>query len=122
LKHFEKGKGSKACLVQQPVERLAMLPSLPESAWVCSLQPLLLPQMWLLAQMLALLLQAQKLLLMVQAHLLHCMHRASWCSVSPAEVHQPGAGPGLSPLLEGTRSRQCKLPCSATSGSLSVVC
>ncbi len=68
---------AKACLAQQPVERLAMLPSLPESAWVCSLQHLLLPHLVVLALMLALLLQAQGLLLMVQAHLLQCMHLAS---------------------------------------------
>jgi len=83
-----------------------MLPSLPESAWVCSLQHLLLPQLGLLALMLALLLQAHGHLLMVQAHLLHCMHCASWCSLRPAETQQPGAGPGLLPLLKNTRRSQ----------------
>jgi len=94
--------------MQQPAEHLAMLPSLPESAWVYSLQHLLLPQLGLLALMLALLLQSQGHLLMVQAQLLLCMHLASWRSASPSETQQPG--PGLLPLLEKTRRNHwCKL-------------
>jgi len=64
---------------------------------------LLLPQLGLLPLMLALLLQSQGHLLMVQGHFLLCMHLASWCSLRLAEMQQPGAGPGLLPLLEKTR-------------------